>query len=238
MNLLRVVFRRFAVVEEELKHRVKPKTYFELLAQTQKMTKAQTVWNRFLAKAEKPAVSEPKIDIQENFLYGFKKEDFEGRSPLIKQALSLSNATDKQLLGFKKAGAIRKFQNDLLDTGSPQVQVACLTEKINHMVGHCVSNNKDHKSKRKLKELFSRRVRLLNVLRRKNPNYYIWVVRDFNIQQSQKKLDTYKLLNKEHKKGVKARKRFMYKSYNTTGFRVKDIQKMWHLKRIEELKHK
>ena len=58
------------------------------------------------------------------------------------------------------------------DTGSPEVQVALLTERINHLTEHLKVHAKDHHSRRGLLKLVSQRRRLLNYLRRTEPDRY------------------------------------------------------------------
>ena len=58
------------------------------------------------------------------------------------------------------------------DTGSPEVQVALLTERINGLSGHFEVHVKDHHSRRGLLKLVSQRRRLLNYLRRTQPERY------------------------------------------------------------------
>ena len=58
------------------------------------------------------------------------------------------------------------------DTGSSEVQVALLTERINGLSGHFKLHKKDHHSRRGLLELVSQRRRLLDYLRRTEPNRY------------------------------------------------------------------
>ena len=58
------------------------------------------------------------------------------------------------------------------DTGSPEVQVALLTERINGLSAHFEVHVKDHHSRRGLLKLVSQRRRLLNYLRRTQPDRY------------------------------------------------------------------
>ncbi len=58
------------------------------------------------------------------------------------------------------------------DTGSPEVQVALLTERINGLSDHFRAHKKDHHSRRGLLKIVSQRRRLLDYLRRKNPTRY------------------------------------------------------------------
>ncbi len=58
------------------------------------------------------------------------------------------------------------------DTGSPEVQVALLTERINELSDHFKTHAKDHHSRRGLLRIVSQRRRLLEYLRRNNPVRY------------------------------------------------------------------
>ena len=58
------------------------------------------------------------------------------------------------------------------DTGSPEVQVALLTDRINHLTDHLKVHTKDHHSRRGLLVLVGRRRRLLDYLRRNDVERY------------------------------------------------------------------
>ena len=68
-----------------------------------------------------------------------------------------------------KQTAIETHRTHETDTGSAEVQVALLTERINGLSGHFQMHKKDHHSRRGLLKLVSRRRRLLTYLRRTNP---------------------------------------------------------------------
>ena len=233
MNLFAKIARKFTTIPST-EYRLKSSNFLEFLAKNTKLNASQTRWNNRLNKADTRAPDEPDIDLQENFLHGFQKEDFINSSPVVKKALSLSHANDLQMLSFKKHTALKKFARDLDDTGSPEAQVACMTEQIIHNVNHCINNNKDCKAKWKLVVLMNKRMTMLNVLRRTNPNVYIWIVRDYNIQHSQKKLETFNNVQKKHKKGLANRKKFYGKHYNNVGFRPSDIWKEWNRNIVKE----
>jgi small subunit ribosomal protein S15 len=72
----------------------------------------------------------------------------------------------------KKNELIGEYRTHDTDTGSPEVQVAILTERINELQGHFQLHTKDHHSRRGLLMLVSQRRRLLDYLRRKNPERY------------------------------------------------------------------
>jgi small subunit ribosomal protein S15 len=67
---------------------------------------------------------------------------------------------------------IDEFGTHASDTGSPEVQVALLTERINHLTEHLKVHNKDHHSRRGLLMMVGRRRRLLDYLRSQNVDRY------------------------------------------------------------------
>jgi len=64
----------------------------------------------------------------------------------------------------RKTDVIKEYQRNEGDTGSAEVQVALLTERINYLTDHFKSHPKDHHSRRGLLKLVGRRRRLLNYL--------------------------------------------------------------------------
>ena len=72
----------------------------------------------------------------------------------------------------KKTELIDKFRTHATDTGSPEVQIALLTERINGLTDHFKAHAKDHHSRRGLLLLVSQRKRLLEYLKRKDVNRY------------------------------------------------------------------
>jgi small subunit ribosomal protein S15 len=71
-----------------------------------------------------------------------------------------------------KAKILKDYQRGAADTGSPEVQVALLTARINDLTGHFKSHAKDHHSRRGLLKLVSRRRRLLDYLKSRNTDAY------------------------------------------------------------------
>lgn len=69
------------------------------------------------------------------------------------------------------------------DTGSPEVQVAILTERINTLSAHMQSNKKDFSSRRGLLKMVATRRKLLDYLKRKNPNSYQAVIEKNGIRR-------------------------------------------------------
>jgi small subunit ribosomal protein S15 len=73
---------------------------------------------------------------------------------------------------MSKGDIVASFQRAQGDTGSPEVQVALLTARINHLTGHFKLNAKDHHSRRGLLKMVSRRRKLLDYLKRTNLQSY------------------------------------------------------------------
>ena len=71
-----------------------------------------------------------------------------------------------------KAQVVGEYQRAAGDTGSPEVQVALLTARINGLTGHFKANAKDHHSRRGLLRMVSRRRKLLDYLKRTNVDAY------------------------------------------------------------------
>ncbi len=72
----------------------------------------------------------------------------------------------------EKRGVIEEFQVKQGDTGSPEVQAALLTKRIEKLVGHLKTNPSDNHSRRGLLGIVSKRRRLLNYLEKKDPKRY------------------------------------------------------------------
>lgn len=81
----------------------------------------------------------------------------------------------------QKTTIIKKFATSKQDTGSPQVQVALLTEQINKLVDHLKEHQKDNHSRRGLLKIVAKRRRLLNYLGKNNPKAYQDVISELKI---------------------------------------------------------
>ena len=69
------------------------------------------------------------------------------------------------------------------DTGSPEVQVALLSERINYLTEHFKAHSKDHHSRRGLLKLVGQRRRLLDYLKRKDSDRYGELIRRLGIRK-------------------------------------------------------
>ncbi len=84
----------------------------------------------------------------------------------------------------RKKDVINKYKIHENDTGSVQVQVGILTDRINYLVDHLKTHKKDNHSRRGLLNLVGQRRRLLNYLKRKNYDEYVRVSKEFNLKVS------------------------------------------------------
>ncbi|RJX30471.1 MAG: 30S ribosomal protein S15 [Desulfarculus sp.] len=81
-----------------------------------------------------------------------------------------------------KSAIVGKFQRKPGDTGSPEVQIALLSERIKYLTEHFKVHQKDHHSRRGLLKLVGQRRRLLNYLKRKDIERYRAVIKDLGIR--------------------------------------------------------
>ena len=82
-----------------------------------------------------------------------------------------------------KIEVIGQYKTHATDTGSPEVQVALLTKRINDLTGHFKTHVKDNHSRRGLLRLVGQRRRLLDYLRRKNADRYREVINRLGIRK-------------------------------------------------------
>jgi len=83
----------------------------------------------------------------------------------------------------RKRGLIEQFRTHEGDTGSPEVQIALLTERINGLTEHFKQHTKDHHSRRGLLMLIGKRRGLIEYLRHKNPERYRSIIDKLGIRR-------------------------------------------------------
>jgi len=83
----------------------------------------------------------------------------------------------------RKTGIIGNYKTHDGDTGSPEVQVALLTERINYLTEHFKVHAKDHHSRRGLLKLVGQRRRLLDYLKSKDSARYAELIRRLGIRK-------------------------------------------------------
>jgi small subunit ribosomal protein S15 len=89
--------------------------------------------------------------------------------------LSFSSAEKKEV--------IEKYQIHERDTGSPEVQIALLTERINYLTEHLKVHKKDHHSRRGLLKMVGQRRGFLNYLREKDPARYQAIIEKLGLRR-------------------------------------------------------
>ncbi|MEK7700905.1 MAG: 30S ribosomal protein S15 [candidate division NC10 bacterium] len=88
-----------------------------------------------------------------------------------------------QLTVDKKKSLIEQFRVHEGDTGSPEVQIALLTERINGLTDHFKQHNKDHHSRRGLLMLIGKRRSLLEYLKNKDAQRYRTIIDKLGIRR-------------------------------------------------------
>ena len=83
----------------------------------------------------------------------------------------------------RKVEVITTYRTHDTDTGSPEVQVALLSERINYLTEHFKTHAKDHHSRRGLLKLVGQRRQLLDYLKRKDGDRYAELIRRLGIRK-------------------------------------------------------
>ncbi len=83
----------------------------------------------------------------------------------------------------RKQEIIAKFKKHESDTGSPEVQIALLSERISYLTEHFRTHAKDHHSRRGLLKLVGQRRRLLDYLKSKDVESYRTVIKELGIRR-------------------------------------------------------
>ena len=87
------------------------------------------------------------------------------------------------LLPERKKAIIEEHKRHVTDTGSPEVQIAILSERINYLTEHFKTHTKDHHSRRGLLKLVGQRRRLLDYLKQKDVERYRSVIQRLKIRK-------------------------------------------------------
>ena len=83
----------------------------------------------------------------------------------------------------RKEEQVGDFGRDANDSGSPEVQIALLTNRISQMTEHMQQHPQDYSSRRGLLRMVSRRRRLLDYVKRHNPQLYLDLLRRLEIRK-------------------------------------------------------
>src|SRR5947207_948586 len=105
-----------------------------------------------------------------------KEQELAAPGPFVEDSsVALSKDRKTELIG--------NYQTHESDTGSPEVQVAILSERINYLTEHFKAHAKDHHSRRGLLMLVGRRRRLLDYLKAKDAQRYADLIKRLNIRK-------------------------------------------------------
>ncbi|MCS7276129.1 MAG: 30S ribosomal protein S15 [Dehalococcoidia bacterium] len=83
----------------------------------------------------------------------------------------------------EKAALIEAYRTHERDTGSPEVQIAILTERIRRLTEHLRQHRKDHHSRRGLMMMVGQRRRLLRYLQREDPDSYRRIIASLGLRK-------------------------------------------------------
>lgn len=83
----------------------------------------------------------------------------------------------------RKQQLVQKFATKKGDTGSPEVQVALLSERIAHLAGHLKTHLKDNHSRRGLLLMVSQRRRLLDYLKKTQSARYVQLIKELDLRR-------------------------------------------------------
>jgi small subunit ribosomal protein S15 len=90
---------------------------------------------------------------------------------------------EKTMLKAEKQEIIKEYAVHEGDTGSPEVQIAVLTKRINDLTEHLRTHNKDHHSRRGLLKMVGRRRNLLNYLQKNDIERYRTIIAKLGIRK-------------------------------------------------------
>ncbi|MEM0915057.1 MAG: 30S ribosomal protein S15 [Planctomycetota bacterium] len=83
----------------------------------------------------------------------------------------------------RKTEVVKQYAQSDSDSGSPQVQIAILTERINNLTGHLKSHKHDFASRRGLLQMVSKRNRLLRYLQNKDRTAYLELIKQLGLRK-------------------------------------------------------
>jgi len=122
-------------------------------------------------------------DLEGEFRFGLKKNEIEEAelSPKTVQLLTFAHATQSEVNKFRIQKAIEKWQRHAGDTGSDEVQMAVLTQKVFYLTEHFKRNKQDKQRLRQFTMLLSRRQIIMNRLKIENTPVYYALLQDLGI---------------------------------------------------------
>jgi small subunit ribosomal protein S15 len=100
-----------------------------------------------------------------------------------RQKRAYQGSTERAALSEAKIALIEQYRTHPKDTGSPEVQIALLSERITYLTSHLKSHVKDHASRRGLIMMVNKRRRLLDYLNRRDPDRYREIVERLSLRK-------------------------------------------------------
>jgi len=95
-----------------------------------------------------------------------------------------ATASTREILSAKIQNLIKKYGRKPHDTGSPEVQVACLTARLHGYDRHLIEHRRDINSRRGFRAIWMRRRKLLKYLRKTKYETYAFIMKEFNLKES------------------------------------------------------
>ena len=122
------------------------------------------------------------VDTHTALRYRLTPEQVENLPATLRPCLTLNNASQNEVNKVRIARAIEAFQRFPGDTGSSEVQIAVLTQKISYLTEHMQQHRKDVHSRRGLVGMVNKRKSLLNYLKKKDLGKFKAVVSTLNLR--------------------------------------------------------
>ncbi|KAJ1999160.1 hypothetical protein GGI04_004690 [Coemansia thaxteri] len=96
------------------------------------------------------------------------------QADIVRRVVSLDNANSKAIMHYNIGKAVETFGRSEDDSGSPEVQAAVWTVRINNLEDHLRGHNKDHHNRRSYTKLLHKRAKMLKYLKRESlERYYL-----------------------------------------------------------------
>ncbi|SJM84874.1 probable 37S ribosomal protein S28, mitochondrial [Zygosaccharomyces bailii] len=108
-------------------------------------------------------------------------DSLQARREALLRILSMRNTDNKNSMKLALRLAREEFQRFPDDTGSSEVQAACMTIRIHNLVSHVKDHQKDHANTRVLRTLVQQRQRILRYLKKDNPERYYWTIQKLGL---------------------------------------------------------
>ncbi|CCD24113.1 mitochondrial 37S ribosomal protein uS15m NDAI_0C04530 [Naumovozyma dairenensis CBS 421] len=137
---------------------------------------------KFLAAIEttkKKQLADRGINV--DMIVSENEKELEEKRQVILRILSMRNANNKSSIKLALKLAREEFQRFPGDTGSSEVQAACMTVRILNMAHHIQEHRKDYSNTRHLRMLVQQRQSILRYLKRNNAERYYWVIQKLGL---------------------------------------------------------